>query len=136
MKKYLKIDLIILSLVTCISVHAQTTITPDNSNLQYQGRIDFSVPSAPVFGWPANSVKMKFTGTAVSLLITDSHADGGILTNYYDIILDNKIINALAMSNTSTQYELASNLVDKEHVIDMSDMFHELQPLFSNARNL
>ena len=100
MKIFLKISLIICSLVPCVFVNAQTTITADNSNLQYQGRIVFSDPSAPVFRWVATSVKMKFTGTAVTLLMTDTRADGGpYTTNYYDVILDNKIIKALAMYN-------------------------------------
>lgn len=117
---FLKISILICAVVACVSANAQTTINADNSNLQYQGRINFVDVAAPIFVWPATSVKMKFTGTSVTLLMTDALADGGrYTTNYYDIILDNKIIKALAMNNTITLYSLANNLVDKEHVIEI-----------------
>ena len=117
---FLKISILICAVVACVSANAQTTINADNSNLQYQGRINFADVAAPIFVWPATSVKMKFTGTSVTLLMTDALADGGrYTTNYYDIILDNKIIKALAMNNTITLYSLANNLVDKEHVIEI-----------------
>lgn len=44
-------------------------ISPKDSALQYTGRIDFDDPLAPVFVYPYTSVRMRFTGPSVKILL-------------------------------------------------------------------
>ena len=46
-------------------------IAPDNELLQYSGRIDFEVQTAPVFVYAGSFVKIKFRGACISADISN-----------------------------------------------------------------
>ena len=46
-------------------------INPDNSNIQYSGRINFSDVKAPVLYWPGTSITANFHGTSIKILLED-----------------------------------------------------------------
>ena len=48
-------------------------VAPSDPSLQYTGRINFEIPSSPVFEHPYTSVKMRFTGTKVKVVIKNRH---------------------------------------------------------------
>jgi len=48
-------------------------ITPDNRNLEYCGRIDFTDACRPLFIWAGSYVRMRFTGTSVSVRLQNTH---------------------------------------------------------------
>jgi hypothetical protein len=62
---------------------AGTPIAPDNKNLQYTGRIDFSAPAAPVISWPNTSIAGSFTGTSLAVKLDDQQGK-----NYFNVFLD------------------------------------------------
>ncbi|HMU42502.1 MAG TPA: T9SS type A sorting domain-containing protein [Ignavibacteriaceae bacterium] len=78
---------------------AVNTITADNSNFQYTGRIDFSDPGQPVFFWPGTYVKAKFEGSLLIVMLNDQTGN-----SFYDVYIDNDfdnphLINCSAGSN-------------------------------------
>lgn len=60
-------------------------ITPDDPALQFTGRIDFDNPRAPVFVYPGTSVKVRFTGTRLKVILKNRHS---CWNNYLGCILD------------------------------------------------
>ena len=49
-------------------------ISPDDSRLQYSGRIDFSNPQAPVLIWPSSYVRLRFQGADVAVELENRRA--------------------------------------------------------------
>ena len=62
-------------------------IQPDNENLTYCGRIDWSDTKAPIFVYPCSSVHMRFTGNVLRIYVKNYHA---YWNNYLGYILDGK----------------------------------------------
>jgi hypothetical protein len=58
---------------------------PDDPALQYTGRIDFDDPSAPVFVYPYTSVKLRFTGTELKVILKNRRF---YCDNYLGFLLD------------------------------------------------
>ena len=88
-------------------------IEPDNKLLQYSGRIDFDVKSAPVFVYAGSFVKIKFRGSTVSADITNHRSYS---TNYLGYVLDgNQGKFALAQDDKPHTYTLGKHLTEGEH---------------------
>ncbi|MBN2105206.1 electron transporter RnfD [bacterium] len=87
-------------------------ISPDNSSIQYTGRIDFSDPEAPLLFWPGTYIKADFQGTSLQIILDDS-----LGRNFYNIILDNNMEDYLILccrKGTHT-YPAAVGLKDTIH---------------------
>lgn len=87
-------------------------ILPDNPALQYEGRIDFEQPLAPVFVFPCTSVRMKFTGTFLKVTLENHHA---YWNNYMGYILDGEQKKIELPQSGKVTLILAEGLQDKEH---------------------
>ncbi len=99
--------------------HAQVSITPDNPNIHYWGRIDFSNAMAPSFEFPGITIKAQFTGTSISMALHDYASQTVSTTNYYYKIIDGgtpEKFQALAGHNT---YVLASGLSEGSHTVEI-----------------
>lgn len=90
-----------------------TFISPDNSNILYTGRVDFSNPQAPVFGWSGVSITANFEGTSINAIFDD----GG--SNYSYVIIDDGELTTLDMASGEQTYTLADGLSDTVHKIDI-----------------
>ncbi len=75
--------LLLLGQWTCLTAWAGTTIAPDNSRLQYTGRIDFAKPAAPEVSWAGTSVTANFTGSSLAFILDDH---GG--KNFFNVFID------------------------------------------------
>ena len=114
----------IFTLLSCLilmlsTAKAQTTIDPDNTNISYWGRIDFSNAKAPAFEFPGVTIKASFTGTSISMKLHDYATHGTTTTNYYYKIIDGGTpvkFEALAGNNT---YVLATGLTNGTHTIEI-----------------
>lgn len=94
-----------------------TTYTPDDPRIQYTGRIDFSGP-APRFSAPGVSIKARFSGTSIHLLLRDLAAGDLQKTNYYNVLIDDQPPVRLQVRGAVTEYELASGLGPGEHTVE------------------
>jgi hypothetical protein len=59
------------------------TISPANTNIQYQGRWNFSNPAVPWVYWQGSSILVSFDGTGISLDIESQSS-----TEQYRVVLD------------------------------------------------
>lgn len=88
-------------------------IAPDNELLQYSGRIDFEVQTAPVFVYAGSFVKIKFRGACISADISNHRS---YATNYLGYILDGKQGKfALTQDDKPHTYTLGKRLTEGEH---------------------
>lgn len=80
-------------------------IRPGHKKLQYSGRIDFSRADAPVFVYPCTSVRIRFTGDLLNVLLRNRHQ---YWENYIGYIADGqqgKVLLEEEMSHVGNQEE-------------------------------
>lgn len=104
-------------LISCLSVfmspaYAVTKISGGDKKLQYTGRIDLTVPSAPQISWPGSSITGKFTGAFLAVTLDDQFGK-----NYFNVFIDNDfqhpfIIQAMQGEKT---YVVADSLAQGKH---------------------
>jgi len=87
--------------------------------IQYSGRIDYTNAFAPTYAYPGISIKARFQGPAVDVIIKDFGIGGATTTNYYEIIIDNIVQTPLKVNNTDTLYYITRSLTDAEHTIEV-----------------
>ncbi len=99
--------LFLLILFINVSMLNATSISPDNSKIQYFGRWDHSTPTQPIGGWGSVYIKIKFTGTGISIKLNDA-------ANAYQYSIDGGAITVL-QSGQPSSITLASGLNNTEH---------------------
>jgi hypothetical protein len=104
---------ILFVVLVSVDVYAAVTITADNPNIQYAGRIDSSNPLSPLLSWSGSSVIANFQGTSVQATLNDL---GG---NYFYSIIDDGTPNKITCSWGQKTYTLASGLSDTTHKIEL-----------------
>jgi len=112
----IKSILLILSILVNTLVLAATfdTIPANNPLIEYSGRVDFTNSLAPQFSYSGVSVRASFQGTSVAIILNDEG-----LQNYYNIILDNKVITRIQAIVGINTYEIATGLKDTIHEIEI-----------------
>jgi hypothetical protein len=88
-------------------------VAPDDPSLQYMGRIDFDDPSAPAFVYPYTSVKIRFTGTRLKVVLKNKNL---YWDNYLGFVIDG-IQHRIQVPehNKTLCLTLAENLENTEH---------------------
>jgi len=101
-----------LTLACGHSSRASTSIPPSDPNIQYMGRVDFSNPIAPVFGWASTSITVNFQGTSLQGIFQDSTGK-----DYLQVMVDGVMTpTVLQPSKTAaTAYTLATGLSNTTH---------------------
>jgi hypothetical protein len=91
---------------------AGTPVAPDDRQLQYTGRIDFSSPAAPVISWPNTSIAGSFTGTSLALKLDDQHGK-----NYFNVFLDGDLGAPLVLEakQGEARYVVVEKLAPGKH---------------------
>jgi hypothetical protein len=79
----------------------------------YTGRIN-QTDSAAVLYWPGTSVRINFNGSDLSVVLRDTHKK-----NYYNVILDGKIIKILNPDSVRTSYSLVSGISKENHTLEL-----------------
>jgi lysophospholipase L1-like esterase len=101
--------------------YADTTLrtyAPDDPNLQYTGRVDFSDPALPKYSAPGVSIRARFRGTGAAVLLKDEFK-GGTNRNYYDAIIDGDAVVKIAPEMVGERYEIVAGLPNGEHTIEL-----------------
>jgi lysophospholipase L1-like esterase len=94
------------------------TISPTDPRIQRVGRID-ETSASPAFSYPGVSIKARFMGDAVDLLLQDHGAGGERTTNYYQVTLDGQAPVKFAVRGSQTVYELGRGLASGEHTVEI-----------------
>lgn len=92
----------------------QKVIPANHSSIEYTGRFDFSDSLHPVFMYSGCMIRTGFTGTAISIQLTDDS-----LRNWYTVKLDDSLFSFKA-DKANGFYQLAKNLKNKKHTIEVS----------------
>lgn len=87
-------------------------VSPDNSSLQYSGRIDFENPEVPEFVYPCSYVKIRFRGTSIQIIVENFK---NYWSSYLGYILDGKQEKIKLPDAGKRIFTLAENLEDTEH---------------------
>ncbi|AZQ61411.1 hypothetical protein EI427_03980 [Flammeovirga pectinis] len=116
-------DLIVLLLFFSRIVTAQTiNIFPDNSNIQYNGRIEFSNIKVPTFSMPSTSIKVRFKGTAINAVFSSNNFDGNGKSYLY-VIIDGKATpynrTVIEITEQKRSYTIAEGLEDTYHTVEL-----------------
>lgn len=106
--------------------HSDTSmqfISPGHPEIQYSGRIDFSNKEKPSFSYPGVTIKARFEGTAVDIVLEDvsngTNGNSQPENNYYNVIIDDQQPIVLKLNETDTLYRIARNLPDTSHTIEV-----------------
>jgi hypothetical protein len=93
---------------------AQTKLIPFNSSrIYYEGRIPRDNGAAGL-AWPGTSATLIFKGTTISALLEDRDT-----ANYYNVIVDGKVVNKIQTDPRKRNYVLASDLPPGKHRVEL-----------------
>jgi lysophospholipase L1-like esterase len=87
---------------------------PDDANILYTGRIDFSNAKEPKFSAPGVYIRARFRGTGVAVLLEDEYK-WGTNRNYFDALIDDGAVLKIAPKEGITRSAVASGLPNTEH---------------------
>lgn len=89
-----------------------TLVDADHPRIQYLGRVSFLNPKAPAFSWTGVSVRLRFTGSSISVRLRDSF-------NRYTVLIDGIERAVLEARAEQEEYLLAQNLGDGPHELHL-----------------
>jgi hypothetical protein len=92
-------------------------IGPDDPNIQYRGRWDFSNPHAPRTGWPGTSLAATFQGASIKGTFIDDNGENRIYVK-----IDDRAPAVIRLTNTVSTYVLARDLADTKHTLEIVKM--------------
>lgn len=105
---------LLLFFFVTVNTHAQNKWIPFNhSSLRYQGRIIYQKDAA-IFSWSGNAVTVNFKGTGISATLQDLDT-----ANYYNVIIDGKVISKIHTEREKKSYVLAKGLSNKKHTLEL-----------------
>jgi lysophospholipase L1-like esterase len=106
---------VLCAALMCGLVQAATVITPDNTKIQYTGRMDMRDPAAPVMAWPGAQILVNFQGTSIKATFTNQ-GDGDGSTFWAATVDDGAPIILEFPAGTST-VPIATGLADTTHTL-------------------
>lgn len=102
--------------------NSASLISPNNPNLQYFGRFDFSNPSEVAFEWPGVYIGAAFQGTSCKVILRGN--------DLFDVLIDGKPV-AVIKSRPQTDTIIAANgLEDKTHQLLLKKRSESSSPSF------
>ena len=99
-------------LVGALGASAEVTIKPNDPQLQYTGRIDFSNPSAPQISWPNTSITANFTGVSFAITLDDQKG-----RNSFNVFIDGDLAHPVILhcDRGEKTYPIADKLSEGTH---------------------
>jgi lysophospholipase L1-like esterase len=94
-------------------------VPPDHPSVAYVGRVDRHALGGPLLGYVGASVRVRFRGTGLELLLKDFGGGTPQTTNYYDVSIDGAAPRLLEASPSQERYPLAVGLPDGEHDVEL-----------------
>jgi lysophospholipase L1-like esterase len=116
--------LLILSVLTFVfgsilisgGQQAPQLFTPDNPNIHYVGRIDFTNPLKPRFWSPGVYFKAKFKGTSCEVLLNDENLYG-TYHNYIEIAVDDRQPYRVQLTAKENAIKIGHDLSNTTHIV-------------------
>jgi lysophospholipase L1-like esterase len=90
-------------------------IPADHVKVRLTGRFDLRDESRPVFSYPGTELELAFEGDAVSVRLADRGSDDPKKANRYQVLVDGKPGQELAVFPKQEVYELATRLGPGQH---------------------
>src|ERR1700754_831914 len=109
--KYLWMLMLALVSIACNAQNA--VIKPHDTHIRYTGRI-VMLDEAAELSWPGTSLKLNFKGTSIKATLKDERGE-----NYYNVIVDDKVIAVIHPDSVERDYVLASGLPDVSHTFEL-----------------
>lgn len=112
----------LLVLTGCESFAPWSTYAPDDPNLQYIGRMDFSSADGPTYAHPGGTVRFRCDCTGVDVRFADKGEGGAEHTNYIGILVDGVEKAKVELKPKAAQPEMlkgARDLPSGEHLIEL-----------------
>jgi|LakMenEpi03Aug12_release.lakeMendotaPanAssembly.Ray.scaffolds.fasta_scaffold87104_5 hypothetical protein len=113
MKIHFQVLLSLLILAPKITSAQKKGILFNDPKIQYEGRIAFSDSTACI-NWSGSSISLNFRGAEISAILKDADT-----ANYYNVILDGKVISKIQLDTVKKNYILASDLSKGKHKIQL-----------------
>ncbi|MCX6181396.1 MAG: SGNH/GDSL hydrolase family protein [Bacteroidetes bacterium] len=98
---------------------AITAIAPNHQSLQYQGRIEVKNANERNFIWSGTSVKMRFNGTKLWVRFTDHALGADDATNYYNVLVNEELVEVLKLNKKDSIYELKGIPAGKDCLVEI-----------------
>lgn len=93
---------------------AQKKFIPFNdSKIRYEGRMNFTSDAAVMY-WSGSNINLNFKGSEISAVLKDTDT-----ANYYNVIIDDKVVSKIKLNSSKKTYLLASGLSNKKHKIQI-----------------
>jgi lysophospholipase L1-like esterase len=108
----------LVGLVACAPELPWAPVSPSDPLIQYIGRVDFTRPT-PEFSYPGTTVRLRFAGTAVAMVLDDRGQGGSEGTNYYQVTIDGGRPWVLEAKGSMTRYVLAEDLASGIHTVEV-----------------
>jgi hypothetical protein len=113
MKKNVLFSLIAVILSACYQQGPSSFIAPDDQDIAYVGRFDFTEKTKPEFMYSGCTIRTIFDGTAIKAVLKDDS-----LRNLFNVIIDDSLF-VLTTNKQNGIYLLAENLQDKKHTLEI-----------------
>ena len=103
-----------LSITICYVSNAQNiTVKNNDEHIHYTGRVDVQ-PGSTMLSWSGNSFKINFSGSGVKALLKDEQG-----LNFYNVIVDGKVVQKIRLDAMKQWYTLASGLAAGQHSLEL-----------------
>lgn len=89
-------------------------IYPGDPAIRYVGRIDFSDSERPSFVFPGTSISARFTGSGIDVILSGSGD-----RDFFNVIIDNKILTVIQTVPGMKVYTIARNLANRAHTVEV-----------------
>ena len=105
--------LFVVGFVNTVSFSQQVFVSAKDNHIVYEGRVPFQQDTAELT-WPGTSVYINFKGKEISGVFKDADT-----SNYYNVIVDGKIVQKFHFDTTKQTYVLAADLPDSNHTLQL-----------------
>jgi hypothetical protein len=109
-----RFSLLISLLLAFVTGYSQNkSVSFKNPDITYEGRILYRTDAAEL-SWPGTSATIQFEGTEISAVLQDLDT-----ANYYNVIVDNKVVSKFHSEKEKKSYLLASGLPEGKHQVQL-----------------
>lgn len=103
---------LLLALLSC-KQQQEVRIAFNDPQLAYDGRILYTKDAA-ILSWPGSAIHINFNGTGIKGEFSESDS-----ANYYNVIVDGKILSTMHFDQERKTYTLATGLTNTAHQLQL-----------------